>query len=371
VQGEDRRGWPVGFAASREDRLALVTLACLRGITPRKLHRLAWALPSATACLAGIRSGRAGSDADRARIGSIDPAQVLRDTAAAAARFLAAGDPGYPGELEDLDDPPGWLFVRGRPIEASLRVAIVGSRRASALGREVARDLGRRLGGAGLTVVSGAASGIDIAAHRGALAAGGATVAVMGSGIDVAYPRSSAETLGAIARRGTLVSEYPPGTPAEPHHFPARNRIVAALGRALVVVEGTARSGSRISVDHALDLGRDVFAVPGPVSSPLAETPLELIREGATLIRGADDLLLDLGVADGSEVAVPANLTDGERRVFVALGGQVLPEALARSAGLSIPEAITVLIDLELKGLIRCVGGRYERALAGRGSDPP
>jgi DNA processing protein len=361
---EDRRGWPAGFASSEEDRQALVTLACLRGITPRNLHRLAWESRTAAGCVQAVRSGRAGSEADRARIRSVDPAQVLRDSAAADARFLAAGDPGYPHELEDLADPPGWLFVRGRPIEAgSLRVAIVGSRRASALGREVAQDLGRRLGGAGLTVVSGAASGIDIAAHRGALAAGGATVAVMGSGIDIAYPRSSVETLEMIAREGTLVSEYPPGTPAEPHHFPARNRIVAALGRALVVVEGTARSGSRISVDHALDLGRDVFAVPGPVSSPLAETPLELIRDGATLIRGADDLLFDLGAAERLETVEPGGLTPEQRDIYRALGARALPETLADAAGLSIPAAMAALIDLEIRGLVRRVGGRYERTL--------
>ncbi len=256
VPVEARRGWPPGFVREAEDRRALVRLTALRGITPRNLHRLAWDVGSARACVAAVRSGRAGSDADRSRIDAVDPGRILGATEAAGGTLVAAGDPGYPAELEDLADPPGWLFVRGRPVESRmLGVAVVGARKASALGREVARELGRRLSGAGITVVSGAASGIDIAAHRGALAAGGPTLAVMGSGIDVPYPRSSADTLEAIAQAGTIVSEYPPGTPAEPHHFPARNRIVAALGRALVVVEGTARSGSRISVDHALDLG--------------------------------------------------------------------------------------------------------------------
>src|SRR4030095_16311194 len=120
------------------------------------------------------------------------------------------------------------------------------------------------------------------------------TVAVLGSGIDVLYPASSRLFLEEVAATGTMLSEYPPGTPAGPYHFPARDRIVVALARALVVVEGAAKSGSRISVDHALELGRDVFAVPGPVTSPLAETPLEMIRDGATMIRGAEDLLDDL-----------------------------------------------------------------------------
>jgi DNA processing protein len=372
VPVEARRGWPPGFVLEAEDRRALVRLTALRGITPRNLHRLAWDVGSARACVAAVRSGRAGSDADRSRIDAVDPGRILGATEAAGGNLVAAGDPGYPAELEDLADPPGWLFVRGRPVESRmLGVAVVGARKASALGKEVARELGRRLSGAGITVVSGAASGIDIAAHRGALAAGGPTLAVMGSGIDVLYPRSSADTLEAIAHAGTIVSEYPPGTPAEPHHFPARNRIVAALGRALVVVEGTARSGSRISVDHALDLGRDVFAVPGPVSSPLSETPLELIRDGATLIRGADDLLADLGIGDRPDPTVPDGLSDPQRRALGCIGSQTLPEAIARSAGLSIPETISALIDLELRGLIRCVGGRYERALAGPGVASP
>jgi DNA processing protein len=184
---------------------------------------------------------------------------------------------------------------------------------------------------------------------------------VLGSGIDIAYPTSSRELLGRIAENGTLVSEYPPATPAGPQHFPARNRIVVALAKALVVVEGESRSGSRISVDHALDLGRDVFAVPGPVTSPLAETPLEMIRDGATLIRGAGDLLDDLGVDREAHSPPPPDLDAGERRVWDALAASLLPDAVARRAGMSIPEVATVLLQLELRGLIVSAGGRYQR----------
>ena len=164
------------------------------------------------------------------------------------------------------------------------------------------------------------------------------------------------------------MSEYPPGTPAEPHHFPSRNRIVAALGAALVVVEGASKSGSRISVDHALDLGRDVFAVPGPVSSPLSETPLEMIREGATMIRGADDLLADLGVAAGAWPRAAAARAARARttRLLRRWPSPSLPDAVARRADLSIPDALTALLGLELRGLVRAIGGRYERTLAGR-----
>jgi DNA processing protein len=362
-------GWPDGFGAVAEERRAVAVLASLRGISPRNLHRLCWREDSASGALNAIRAGRAGSEADRERATATDADAVLRASTAAGARFLTPHDDEYPSSTMELDDPPVALFVRGARIDiVELRVAIVGARRCSSLGGEIARDLGRRLGGAGICVVSGAAYGIDAASHRGALDAGGRTIAVLGSGIDVGYPRSSADLIARIAETGSVVSEYAPGVPAEPHRFPARNRIVAALASALVVVEGAAPSGSRISVDHALDLGRDVFAVPGPVTSPLAEVPLALIREGATMIRGADDLLNDLGVGAPAETErpdPPIELPDVERRVWISLAEASLPDAVARSALLSVPDAVAALIRLELRGLVRSTGGRYERTLSG------
>jgi DNA processing protein len=309
-----------------------------------------------------VRSGRLGSDGDREWLLRIDPDETAARVTDVGARFVTPADPEYDLRLLDLSDPPVGLFLRGRSTtDLPDRVAIVGSRKCSDVGCSVAEDLGRALVSAGLAVVSGAAHGIDAAAHRGALQAGGRTVAVLGSGIDVAYPASSRELLGAIARSGTIVSEYPPGVPAGPRHFPARNRIVVALARALVVVEGEARSGSRISVDHALELGRDIFAVPGPVTSPLAETPLEMIRDGATLIRGADDLLDDLGVDRELPPPAPPDLDGSEERVWNALAGRLLADAVARRAGMSVPDAITTLVRLELRGLVTSSGGRFER----------
>ena len=317
--------------------------------------------------MASIRAGRAGSDGDREHVLRAEPDAILASAEATQARFVAPNDTEYPPVLLQLDDPPAAIFVRGARLDtAELRVAVVGSRRCSALGREVARDLGRRLASTGACVVSGAAYGIDAASHLGALDAGGRTIAVLGSGIDEAYPRSSADLISRIAALGTIVSEYAPGVPAEAHRFPARNRLIVALSSALVVVEGAGRSGSRISVDHALDLGREVFAVPGPVTSPLAEVPLAMIRDGATLIRGADDLLADLGVATLMDAAdPPIDLPDEEHRAWTALLVPSLPDVVARSARLSIPDAVAALIRLELRGLVRSVGGRYERTLAG------
>lgn len=360
------RGWPPGFGAGLEERRALLKLSELRGLRPLLLHAAAWRTASAAGCVDAIRAGELGSGRDRAWLDRVDPTVTESAVERSGARFVTPADPEYEDRLNDLRDPPAGLFLLGRPLgEQDERVAIVGARRCTTLGRDVAEDLGRALVASGLGVVSGAAQGIDAAAHRGALQAAGRTVAVLGSGIDVPYPASNRELIGRIVVAGTVVSEYPPGVPAEPQRFPARNRIVVALARALVVVEGEARSGSRISVDHALDLNREVFAVPGPVNSPLAETPLELIRDGATLIRGADDLLHDLGIDPAAPPPPPPDLDTGERRIWRAMSLASLPDAIAREAGMPIPDAVTTLIQLELRGLIVSEGGRYERRHVG------
>jgi DNA processing protein len=279
------------------------------------------------------------------------------------ARFVVPGDADYWPAFIRLADPPVGVFVRGAPLDhGDVRVAIVGSRRPSTLGREVAMELGRGVARAGGVVVSGGAMGIDAAAHLGALEAAGRTIGVLGSGIDVIYPATNRTLLERIPSTGTLVSEYPPGVPAEPYRFPARNRLIAALSRAVVIVEGAARSGTRITAGCAVDLGLDVFAVPGPVTSPLAETPLALIREGATMIRGADDLLADLDLDPRAAArAIPLGLPEDERRVFDAVTERLLPDAIARNAELRMGDVIGALTRLELRGLIRGVGGRYER----------
>jgi DNA processing protein len=269
----------------------------------------------------------------------------------------------YPPQLENLEDPPAALFVKGRPLPPRERaVAIVGARNCSELGRELATAIGHDLATSGMCVVSGAARGVDAAGHQGALDAGGHTVAVLGCGIDQAYP--SRRMIDRIADSGTLVSEYPPGVPPEPYHFPARNRIVAAMCTGLVVVEGAQGSGSLISAEHALDLGRDVFAVPGTITNPLAHVPNVLIREGATLIRGVDDLMRDLKLGAGrSGAPVRLDLTVAEQAALELVVGPVLPEVVARGLGISVPEVLPLLLGLELKGLIRSIGGRFEPRL--------
>lgn len=358
-------GFPLGFGEGPGEADALLLLRCLLGITPRAVHVLAWRVGPASACLEAIRAGAAGSDGDREYLTAADVRGVRRALEDAGARFAPVGDQEYWPAMLRLTDPPVGVFLRGRTLTLGQdRVAVVGTRRATALGREVAMDLARGLVACGVGVVSGGAIGIDAAAHRGALDAGGLTVAVLGSGIDVEYPPSNAALLQRVAAAGTLVSEYPPGVPAEPFRFPARNRLIAALSRGVVIVEGAHKSGTRITAEHAVELGLDVFAVPGPVTSPLAETPLELIRDGATLIRGAGDLLADLGLDATPREAPTLELPEEQRRVYDMLETSLLPEAVARLAGVSMSQAVATLIQLELRGLVRGVGGRFERTFA-------
>jgi DNA processing protein len=363
--------WPAGFARSEEDRDSALVLSALRGITPRRLLELAQTLRTAEGVLRRIRDGDVGSPNDQAAARVLRADVIRASVEPTGARIVFVGDEAYPPQLEHLSDPPLALFVRGRSVGGpASTVAVVGARNCSDLGRDMARQLGRSLAAHGVVVVSGAARGIDAGAHEGALDAGGSTVAVLGCGIDAVYPPGSRPLVRRILERGTVLSEYPPGVPADGFRFPARNRIVAALARAIVVVEGEERSGSLISAEHAAELGREVFAVPGAVTNPLAQAPHRLIREGAVLIRGPDDLLGDLGIETDVQVSFEdLDLPVAERRAFGAIRGSVVPDRVAAELGIPVPEALSLLLRLELRGLVRSVGGRFERRLTGTG--PP
>ncbi len=213
---------------------------------------------------------------------------------------LALGDAAYPPLLAAIADPPNPLYLRGDA--AALRhphVAIVGSRQATRAGRDTAVRFASALARAGFGVVSGLAYGIDAAAHDGALAADGLTIAALGTGVDICYPARHRALAERIAARGALVSELPPGTPPQRLHFPRRNRIISGLCLGVLVVEASLRSGSLITARLALEQGREVFAVPGPVSSPLSRGCHALIRDGAVLVESADDVLAELSMAPG------------------------------------------------------------------------
>lgn len=369
--------WPADFVAGPADRDAVLIMAHLEGITPADLHALAWKEGTARACLRAVRAGaaRAASARDRAVAESVEPASVRATLAGCGARLVVPGEDDYPPGFLTLTDPPMCIFVRGTLPAPRPAVAMVGARRCTPYGREAAETIASGLGTAGVTVVSGAAVGIDAAGHRGALRAGGPTVAVLGSGIDVAYPPRNAGLIARIARAGAVVSEYPPGVKALPHRFPARNRLVAALGQGVIVVEGAPGSGSLITVEFALDIGRDVMAVPGAITGLLSDVPHALIRDGAALIRGAGDVLEVLGLAPaGTPKRGPnldlepslAGLTEDERRFLELFPGSLVTlDAVATSAGVDPARALRVLGALELKGLVTGEGGRYRRAASG------
>ena len=281
---------------------------------------------------------------------------------------VSRGRPGYPALLRELHDPPPRLYLRGGPVELLDRpaVAIVGARSCSPYGAQVARELARELGAAGVVVVSGLARGVDGEAHRGALAAGGLTVAVLGCGIDRDYPRAHAQLAGRIAESGAVVSEYPPGVEPSPWRFPARNRIVAGLARATVVVEARERSGALITADFALELGRDVFAVPGEITSALSAGTNDLIRQGATPLLGAKDVFQALGL-EPAPPRVPDTLSAGARRLLEPLSetARTLDE-LGRLTGLESAALAAALTELELAGLVASADGVYRTTTGGK-----
>jgi DNA processing protein len=320
----------------------------------------------ASAAVEAIVSGHAGSDRDREWLGAASAAAVRAQLAHAGAGVARPGDPEYWPALLRLTDPPVGIFCRGRALSPEhRRVAIVGSRRPTRTGVEVARSLAAGVVGAGLVVTSGGALGIDARAHEGALDAGGSTVAVLGCGIDRDYPATNRDLLHEICARGTLVSEYPPGVPAEPFRFPARNRLIAGLSIGVVIVEGGAQSGTRSTADFASQVGSDVFGVPGAVTNDLSQAPNSLIRDGARLIRSADDLLDDLGIEPGERAVTPEGLPPREAMVLDALEQPMMADQVAAAADLGLSEAIAALADLELRGLVSGEGGRF-RSAAGR-----
>jgi DNA processing protein len=296
---------------------------------------------------------------------SFDEAACRRQLDELRIRWVARSDEGYPARLRTIHDPPVGLFVRG---SASLGLfdrpcaAIVGARACSPYGGEVAAMLGSRLAAAGVVVVSGLARGVDGAAHRGALTAG-ATIAVLGCGIDRDYPRAHASLAAEIAAAGLIVSEYAPGVEPAPWRFPARNRIVAGLADATVVVEARVRSGALITADLALEEGREVLAVPGEITSHLSAGSNALLRLGATTATSASDVLEALGIAPppgGGSPEVPAGLSPEAEAVRVVVVDAAVPfDDVVRRTGLAAAAVSAALVELELVGLVTEAEGVY------------
>jgi DNA processing protein len=289
---------------------------------------------------------------------------TLRWNAQAGNAIVTLADPRYPRRLLETADPPALLYCAGRvELLARPALAVVGSRNASAQGARDAEQFSRALSAAGLTIVSGMALGIDAAAHRGGLAAEGSTIGVLGTGVDMVYPKSNASLAGQIAARGLLVSEFPLGTPALPHHFPRRNRIISGLALGCLVVEAASASGSLITARLALDQGREVFAIPGSIHSPVSRGCHELIKSGAKLVESAQDVLDELPgerrAADpaGSDAPLP------EEPLLHEMGFEPVDiDSLCTRARRSAHEVSAELLRLELDGRVAALpGGLYQR----------
>ncbi len=272
--------------------------------------------------------------------------------------ILTLLDSKYPTSLKQIYDPPLVLYYQGSlDMEEEFMIGIVGSRRTTVYGEKVAEKFGRELAKAGFTIISGMARGVDSYAHKGCLDVKGKTIAVLGSGLDITYPRENAKLADEIKSTGVLLTEYPLGTPPLAANFPARNRIIAGLSLGVLVVEAAIKSGALITADFAMEAGKDVFAVPGPITSPNSEGTNNLIKQGAKLVSQAGDILEEYGFANNLTPAQPENffknLTPDEDLIYETLSFTPLRvEEIARETGWPPSKVQTILTLLELQGVV-------------------
>ena len=277
-------------------------------------------------------------------------------------QIIKKGEPAYPERLLEISGPPKQLYCCGNLEVLNRRcVAVIGSRTTTAYGRQTAKAIGRCLGAAGVTVVSGMANGIDSCAHEGALEAGGTTAAVFGCGPDVCYPPENKVLMAEIRRHGLIVTEYPPGTPPERFNFPKRNRIISGLCEATVVVQARNRSGALITAELAAEQGREVFAVPGNIDSQYNLGNNKLIKEGAFPLICVDDILEHLGVSGADENDARQRLSEKEFQLFEILRneGEMTVDEICMRAGMKPVYVNPILSVMEMKGFISSDMGKF------------
>jgi DNA processing protein len=353
-------------------------LSLVPGIGPRLRQLLLERFGSPSAIFAASHSdlrsvpgiGEKLASAVSRAVKEIDVAAELELCRKHQIKIVPLGSPEYPRALEEIPDPPGVLFVRGT-LESrdALSIALVGSRHATRYGLTTAERLAGSLARAGLTVISGLARGIDAAAHRGALQAGGRTLAILGSGVLNIYPPEHAELAGQVIAQGAVVGEAPVRSPPLSGAFPQRNRLISGMSLGVVVVEAALQSGALITARHAVEQGRDVFAVPGQVDSRTSRGCHRLIRDGAKLVETADDVLEELGplVAaaqrdDGPPIYHPAELllNDSEQKILAAVGtSPTAIDQVIADCGLPTPRVLSTLSVLEMRRLVTRISGNY------------
>ena len=329
----------------------------------------AWRADSRALREAGL-TARVADEVMAARSG-LDLDAEMEKVLASGARMVTTEDESYPSILARIEHPPPLLYVKGEAAgQDEWSVAVVGTRRASAYGQEATRTIAGGLARSGIAVVSGLARGIDSHAHRAALDAGGRTVAVLGCGIDVVYPPENARLALEIERKGALVTEYSLGTPPDARNFPPRNRIISGMSLGAVIVEAGERSGAHITAEYAAEQGREVFAVPGRITSPGSRGTNRLIRDGAIPVMGVEDILEALnlrmvGQHEAARAVVPD--TEMEARILEHLSADPAHlDEVGRRIGAPISEVSSALALMELKGMVRQVGGmKYVTAREG------
>ena len=347
------------------------------GVGPATFTKLLEQFSDPEAIFANISSARGVSDKVKNNLSNPDWAVVEEDLVWLSQpnrHAIMIDDPRYPILLKNIPDPPIILFVHGDPdLLSQWQIALVGSRNPTASGRDTAYDFARFLAESGLTITSGLALGIDAAAHQGALAVQGKTVAVLGTGLDRVYPAKHRDMAHEIASTGALVSEFALGTPPRAENFPRRNRIISGLSLGTLVVEAALRSGSLITARMALEQGREVFAIPGSIHNPLVKGCHRLIREGAKLVETASDILEELGALAGVETttnAISTPVTDNKLEIdadyqllFESLGYDPIGiDVLIERCGLTAETVSSMLLLLELQGQVESLpGGRYVR----------
>jgi DNA processing protein len=341
----------------------LLRLSQVEGFTARHLRRLSDA--DLTPPLFGA-PGEAGQGVIRKAVEALssgdaaDKASCIREACAMAGiRVIPLGAEDYPEALRAVPDAPLVLYIAGVNVPLEDSVAVVGSRAPTQPGKEFAGELAQDLAAAGWTVVSGMARGIDAAAHEGALRGGGKTVAVLGCGVDVVYPPEAGRLRARILEQGALMSEYPPGTPPLPRHFPARNRIISGISRGVVVVEAPSRSGALITARLALDQGREVMAVPGNPLFPHTAGSNRLIREGADPVTGAGDVTAALGWGRRRPEA-----GGRERRILDFLSKPRHAGEIAEALGIPAPELLPCLLEMEFRKLLERRAGDYYKKMS-------
>jgi DNA processing protein len=309
-----------------------------------------------------------------AQLQSDELAQVVARSLAWAGepghRIITLGDDDYPKPLLEIADPPALVFAKGRvELLARPALAIVGSRNATPQGEANAAALAKALSESGFTIVSGLALGIDAAAHRGGLAGAGSTIAVLGTGIDIVYPQRNAALAAQIVERGLLISEFALGTAPAAHNFPRRNRLISGLARGCLVVEAALASGSLITARAAADQGREVFAMPGSIHSPLAKGCHALIKSGAKLVESAEDVLAELsGFRASGYASTQEALPESDAGLLAHMGHDPVDvDSLCSRAGMSAEQVSSELLRLELDGRVTALpGGLYQRLEKGQ-----